>query len=1147
MLQRRNEYDVDFASVDEAGAVLEIVSCLESKGFCVLKPGIVERDLQQARIDIEDCDLLGKLYQPPELVVEGLLGTEGSARIMELERPDPDTTEFRGLNRLDETMTEVAAMMEECALPLGFSCPTRTTGILHETGLPGDVASDPELEEAATWLETFKRHRLMIILCLGPVKGTLELRPFDDDAEPYEITTAAGSVVVLRCDAMTHRHFAHSKALMLSCFLLESKPAGKTKEAWFELYSVPVAREVHTWIMQKMKELKEAEYEYSQPANIPDSWTVAMNHNFNCVQRVAVRGMAARYCSSWDVATWFKVQCSAVDFVTEIPVTRWQADEYYDSDPECWRWNKSYLKHGSFIDGAEYFDSRFFGLSPAEAGGMDPHQREVLEVGYEALRAAGYSKGMIMNSLGGVYVGSSMTVFGLVAEGVGATGAAASITSNRFSFCLGIKGPSMTVDTEGASSLSAVYCGAEALLDKGRGVTNLYSVCGGVALQLGTVFWPQLQSAGLLSAKGRCMTWDQCADGYCMGDGCGFVVLKRLTEMQDGQQVLVEGEPTYGQVAACKMNSNGIHATLGTPSGPAEQELVAETIRSGGLSPLNIDAVECHGQGAFMPDAVEVNALLRVLRSEDVDEPQPLTLTSVKSVLGNGNECSGIISLQRALLSNVWGTSLPSLHLWQVNPYIEPERGANFTTGCCEFPLTASYAGVTSRGFTGTNVHAIAYGEVDENRLMPLPRDTQRDCITFWPGGGGELEEGVEPRRGYSVMGTWNRWLPEAMRHEGAGTYSCVVTLGENRWEDFQILLDGDKAKCLHPALPKAYKGAAVCGPDLTVRVRGLNWRISGSETEKSVGVAPTEEAVATSETEPGLRIVPAGTPDVGVAGDGYRILLQIAGKYRSVTWERIGGGDGSAPEGDYFVASSWNGWSFDRMSKESDGSWVLEVHVLYGNGQFQIVRNEDWNQVICPAAPAADASMPGYGPDDGFSTRGCTWLLDADVGDVVRISLQRNAEQWTVSWSRVRQEPLSEAQLLASKRTRLAVVGSWTGWAEQSLLSLSGGSTAQEPSLQYFFLQIGPEGQESFQLLRDCDWSQVFHPSVPVCGLGVPHFTMLSPGGATVDLVWIIGPEDGAAPGAIFQVSVHEDCGRVVKVTWSRTEPTSEHQVLGQ
>ncbi|CAE8658061.1 unnamed protein product, partial [Polarella glacialis] len=122
---------------------------------------------------------------------------------------------------------------------------------------------------------------------------------------------------------------------------------------------------------------------------------------------------------------------------------------------------KSFLRHGSFVDGAELFDNKFFGLSAMEASGMDPHQRVVLEVGYEALRKAGYVKGKLMNSLGGVYLGSSMTIFGQVSTVSGATGGAASINSNRFSFCLGLKGPSMTCDTDGSSSLTAVHLGAE--------------------------------------------------------------------------------------------------------------------------------------------------------------------------------------------------------------------------------------------------------------------------------------------------------------------------------------------------------------------------------------------------------------------------------------------------------------------------------------------------------------------------------------------------------------------------------------------------------------------------------------------------------------------------------------------------------------
>merc|ERR1719336_3146097 len=149
-----------------------------------------------------------------------------------------------------------------------------------------------------------------------------------------------------------------------------------------------------------MKELKEKEYEYSEPAQLPASWITAMNHNFHCVQRVAVRGVAGRYCSTYHLPCWFRAQPQGVDFVSEVPLQRWAWHEYYDQDPDCWRWQKCFLKHGSFMEGADLFDCRFFGLSPSEAGGMDPHQREVLEVGYDALATAGYKKGKLMNSLG---------------------------------------------------------------------------------------------------------------------------------------------------------------------------------------------------------------------------------------------------------------------------------------------------------------------------------------------------------------------------------------------------------------------------------------------------------------------------------------------------------------------------------------------------------------------------------------------------------------------------------------------------------------------------------------------------------------------------------------------------------------------------
>lgn len=707
----QKKVDVTASDLSAEALGIDVATHLESKGFCLINPCLDQDLFRKARVEIEGCDSQDLIKQLPDLYLDGLLGTEGSARCLQFGQTgiEDNPREYGHLLQLDDAMTQIASILSSIYASVNIDMPSRTPAILNETGMPPGDPPEPNEEEASSWLVTFTRGKIMIILCMGPSRGTLELQRYDEAEEAHEIPTSLGTMVVIRSDIMSRKHFSHSKAHLLSCFLLEAPPLTKKAAVAQNANMPPCAKQIEQWTVERMKKLKEDEHEFQTKVDIPASWRTAMNHMFHTALRVAVRGSAARYASTWSIDNWYQPHTAGADLVVEVPLRRWDVELYYSPEPEAWRVQQSYLRHGSFVDGAELFDNRFFGLSPMEAGGMDPHQRVVLEVGYEALHRAGYKKGKLMNSLGGVYLGSSMTIFGSVSQVSGATGGAASINSNRFSFCLGLKGPSMTCDTEGSSSLTAVYLGSEAVLDKGRGVVNEYSLSGGVHFELGPVWWPQLQAAGLLSPIGRCLTWDQSADGYALGDGCGFVVLKKITEMVDGVQVYIEGEPLAGTICSSIMKSSGSGASMHAPNGAVEQEMVAEALRTSGLDAMNIDAVECNGQGAFLSDAVEVDALMRVLRGEDISEP--LGLTAVKSRVGHLMECAGIAALQRVLLANAFGTLAPNNHLQQLNPHLEPDSKANHLTECLEQAMYSTYVGVTSRGFGGTNVHVITYGQ----------------------------------------------------------------------------------------------------------------------------------------------------------------------------------------------------------------------------------------------------------------------------------------------------------------------------------------------------------------------------------------------------------------------------------------------------
>eukprot|EP00931_Biecheleriopsis_adriatica_P073763 TRINITY_DN47990_c0_g1_i1.p1 TRINITY_DN47990_c0_g1~~TRINITY_DN47990_c0_g1_i1.p1 ORF type:complete len:1197 (+),score=220.30 TRINITY_DN47990_c0_g1_i1:254-3592(+) len=1106
------------------------------------------------------------------MVHDGLLGEEGSSLIadfLEVGLTDPSAKEFRGLHALDSSMSELINILQLGIEELGFGALSRTHSILHETGLAPEHAPEPSEYEASYWLGNFVQKAIMVLFCLGPVRGTLELQPYDEEAEAYEIPTIPGSFIVLRADAMWHRHFAHSKAHILSCWLVRPQQGSSRKYSMSDWQVPPCATSLEQWAINRMKQLKEEAAEEQKIPDLPSGWVTAMNHMFHTAQRVAIRGSAGRYCATWTIENFWLSQSSGVDLVTGVPLSRWDVEPYYDSDAEGWRSQKSFSTHGSFVDGLEFFDNKFFGLSPLEASGMDPHQRTVLEVGYEALHKAGYSKGKLMNKVGGVYLGSSQTSFAMVTTNTGATGAAASINSNRFSFCLGLKGPSMTVDTDGSSALTAVHLGGEAVLSKGQGVSNAFSLSGGVHYQLGPFWLPQMQAAGLLSAVGRCLTFDCTADGYVLGDGVGFVVLKRLADWVDGQQVYVEGEPLIGSLCGSTCSSNGMAASLTAPHGPSEQELIAQTLKTAGLEPMNIDAVECDGQGAFLSDAVEVDSLLRMLRGEEIEKP--LSLGALKSRLGFQTECSGIASLQKVLLSGVWGVMAPNNHLTQLNPHLDFDSKANFLTDCLDYELQSSYVGVSAKGFGGTNVHAICYTSLDQSRAQQKMPEPKRNYFNFWPGGGGELEEDQHPLRGYFIAGTWSRWKSEKMQNEGEDSYGFTITLGENRWEEFHIMLDGDDQRILHPDRPHAPKGSPVEGPD--AQAGGRRWRLEGRGKWMDVPTDATEEvdlgkpeitskavlalSQGLSKEADGaqeLRKMELGTSDVGMPGDKYRVHLKIAGKYRTVLWEKLLDDDfhseHTLPEGEYSIIGSWNRWIPEAMSRH-DGSWHLEVQLPTAGAEFQVLRNEDWSQMICPKARMADASENGAGPDHCSLFRGGSWYLDGKPGDVFQIKFQREQSRLEtgeiedvkrISWDKIRESP--DQSLALRSAPELAVIGSWDGFARIVQMSLE--SSTPQNTVYSFYVQLGPQGVEGFQLVQDFDWSRIVHPDRPVTSSGAGHRTLVSPiSDVSKDQVWAVGLDRQCSPGDIFKVEITALGDVVLRVAWSPFEDSKKLKSL--
>jgi acyl transferase domain-containing protein len=349
----------------------------------------------------------------------------------------------------------------------------------------------------------------------------------------------------------------------------------------------------------------------------------------------------------------------------------------------------------------------FFGITPKEAKSMDPQQRLLLEVAWEALENGGIQADRLAGTQTGVFIGISSDDYGRLQLGslAGATmyagtGSALSVAANRLSYVFNLQGPSLAVDTACSSSLVAVHLACQSLR---HGECNA-ALAGGVNVILSpelTVAFSQLQ---LMSSDGRCKAFDQSADGYVRGEGCGIVVLKRYSD------ALKDGNRIYALIRGSAVNQDGRSNGLTAPNGLAQQAVISQALTRAKVSPSQISCIEAHGTGTFLGDPVEANALKAVLM-QNRSMNQPCFIGSVKTNIGHLESAAGIAGLIKTTLA-LHHKKIPlSLHLKQLNPHIDfNNTPLSIPTQTVNWPhadQSPKTAGVSSFGFGGTNAHVI--------------------------------------------------------------------------------------------------------------------------------------------------------------------------------------------------------------------------------------------------------------------------------------------------------------------------------------------------------------------------------------------------------------------------------------------------------
>ena len=339
---------------------------------------------------------------------------------------------------------------------------------------------------------------------------------------------------------------------------------------------------------------------------------------------------------------------------------------------------------------------------------LDPQQRLVLEVGWEALEHAGQAAlPKLRGSRTGVFIGISSSDYAQLQMDGGVeqidaytgSGGGLCFAAGRLSYCLGLQGPALSVDTACSSSLVAIHLACQSL----RSSECRMAVAGGVNVIIKPDLFVYLSRAKALAPGGCCKVFDAKSDGFIRGEGCGIIVLKRLSDAR------ADGDNVLAIIRGSAVNQDGASTGLTVPNGPAQQAVISEALARSGVEPADIDYVEAHGTGTSLGDPIEIGALVGALGRGRGPE-RTLTVASVKTNLGHLEAAAGIAGLIKVVLAMRHSEIPPHIHYESLNPAI------SFGSVPIVIPTTrqpwparerARIAGVSSFGLSGTNAHVV--------------------------------------------------------------------------------------------------------------------------------------------------------------------------------------------------------------------------------------------------------------------------------------------------------------------------------------------------------------------------------------------------------------------------------------------------------
>jgi len=807
----------------------ELGTCIMEKGFCVLR---LCQDVEAVSVAVECVRSMGqetpsRLRRLPEEVEPGYLGTGARGKISWMEAGSSTAPKDPTLKANDEFLSRlVFNIMPHTLNSLGKVAEMRTSALVSLSLLPGEEDEYPspfaDSEILSRFLKTWQRSLLKAVHFMGPGTANVLLKKAGDEELPVskdlvKIRAVPNTIVLFRTGCFDYMCDMPQETLSMMVQFTEPQ---------FRL----------TPVTSGLSHLDVSSMGLPGPKCPSGERVVVVNES----TRLAA-GFDAPEMYTWGLA-------KGVDVGVEIPISRFDISAYYNPDQTSLQPWQTIFKHMGFVEGLENFDHQYFNISKQEALGLDPMHRHLLETGAMNLYKMGITKKYADRNPhhAGCAVGLDKDDFQVAAkdplvEQIGGNNVQA-IIANRFNYTFNLKGASYVADTACSSSLSASHM-ATLMMENRRTDKLEFFICAGLHQCLAPYIWIGMSQSHMASTIGRCMTFNETADGYLRGDGCSAITLK-YGEMAQERQAIWRGS---------MVGQNGRSATLTAPNGLAQEDVIWKAIREADISPSESTVWSCHGTGTNLGDPIEVGGIRKIMLQ--AERSAPLIVGTNKTNIGHLEGGAAMTSLIAAINQIRRQYANPLCHGRVLNAYLELGNFEAFFN--YEFNSTNLHQGhvhVSSFGFGGTNAHAVLWGEdrlivenpdkfwqkqmakmsAPEIRASGIdPADWSSDLPEQVARPGdvwsvivdkGNLNapkkwEKTEEALGeeydiddisYSIIGSFNDWTPDLMEDgDIPGLKNILVEMPENGQVEFRFVQTVDEDIVLAPASHKCSKKTA--------------------------------------------------------------------------------------------------------------------------------------------------------------------------------------------------------------------------------------------------------------------------------------------------------------------------------------------------